>query len=222
MSYGIWLSFNNEKEGFQLPENPESIEISNGASNSTHHISGLGEVNVLKDPNLSEFSFSGTFPAVRNPYVVANKMLAPGKIKDYLLKWQASKKPVRFIFTGSTFDINTLVSIEEFNWKEEGGSVGDIQYELNLKKYVSYAPQKVKIKVSSANKVTAKKSTKPRADNREQVKVYKLVKGDSLWKVAKKFLGSGTRYPEIAKLNNIKPSQYRRLPIGLAVKIPPK
>jgi len=31
-----------------------------------------------------------------------------------------------------------------------------------------------------------------------------VVKGDTLWHIAKKYLGNGARYPEIAKLNNIK------------------
>lgn len=221
--YGIWLSFNNEKEGFQLPENPPEIEIKDSSNNTTHHINGIGEINVIKDPNLSEFTFSGTFPAVSHPFIVAQTLLKPNKYKNYILKWKKSKKPIRFIFTGSTFDINTLASIEDFTWKEVGGAVGDIEYTLTLKKYVSYGPKKIKIKTkSTSKKKVVEKKAKPRPDNRVQTKVYKLVKGDSLWKVAQKFLGTGTRWPEIQKLNKIPTSKLRKLPIGLAVKIPPK
>ncbi|MFH5835061.1 LysM peptidoglycan-binding domain-containing protein [Proteiniclasticum sp. C24MP] len=35
-------------------------------------------------------------------------------------------------------------------------------------------------------------------------KEYTVVKGDSLWAIAAKLLGSGTRYTEIVKLNNLK------------------
>lgn len=215
--YGIWLSFNNQAEGFQLPENPSSIEIKDAVSNKTYHISGLGEINVLKDSSLTEFTFEGIFPSEQNPFVIAKKALGPKIYVDYIRKWMASKQPIRFIFTGSTFSINTLASIEAFEWKEVGGAVGDIEYKLSLKKYVHYAAQKVKVVSKTANK-----ETPPRPDERAPLKTYKLVKGDSLWKIAEKFLGKGSRYKEIQKLNNIKDSELRRLPIGLEVKLPPK
>lgn len=46
---------------------------------------------------------------------------------------------------------------------------------------------------------------------------YTVVKGDSLWAIAQKHLGSGSRYPEIMELNglkstNIQPGQKLRLP----------
>lgn len=34
--------------------------------------------------------------------------------------------------------------------------------------------------------------------------IHTVVKGDSLWKLAKKYLGKGTRYTEIMRLNNLK------------------
>ncbi|TCJ04092.1 LysM peptidoglycan-binding domain-containing protein [Cytobacillus praedii] len=216
--YEIWLLFNNEAEGFQLPENPSSIQIKDANSNKTYHISGIGEINVLKDPSLTEYTFEGVFPSQKSPLVIAKRALEPKIYVDYIRKWMVSKQPIRFKFTGSTFSINTLASIEAFEWKEAGGAVGDIEYKLSLKKYVHYAAQKVKV----VNQAAANKQASPRPDNRAPAKTYKLVKGDSLWKIAQKFLGSGSRYKEIQKLNNIKESELRKLPIGLEVKLPPK
>ena len=62
--YGIWLSYNNQEEGFQIPVNPENIEISDGINSKTYDVAGLGEINVIKDQKLTEYSFSGFFPAV--------------------------------------------------------------------------------------------------------------------------------------------------------------
>lgn len=47
---------------------------------------------------------------------------------------------------------------------------------------------------------------------------YTVKKGDSLWKIAATYLGNGSKYPEIATLNNIKdnfiyPGQVLKLPI---------
>lgn len=46
------------------------------------------------------------------------------------------------------------------------------------------------------------KSIYPTAAN-PAYRQYRVVKGDSLWAIAQKLLGSGTRYPEIVKLNNL-------------------
>ena len=48
-------------------------------------------------------------------------------------------------------------------------------------------------------------------------KTYTVKKGDSLWKIAKNYLGSGSRYPEIVKLNQlgkkgIQPGQKLKIP----------
>lgn len=37
----------------------------------------------------------------------------------------------------------------------------------------------------------------------ETYRVHTVVKGDTLWEIAKKYLGNGSRYPEIKELNNL-------------------
>lgn len=38
----------------------------------------------------------------------------------------------------------------------------------------------------------------------ETYRIHTVVKGDTLWDIAKKYLGNGARYPEIKELNNLK------------------
>ena len=38
----------------------------------------------------------------------------------------------------------------------------------------------------------------------ETYRIHTVVKGDTLWEIAKKYLGNGSRYPEIKTLNNLK------------------
>lgn len=45
----------------------------------------------------------------------------------------------------------------------------------------------------------------PAEDTTEETyRVHTVVKGDTLWEIAKKYLGDGSRYPEIKELNNLK------------------
>ena len=46
---------------------------------------------------------------------------------------------------------------------------------------------------------------------------YTVKKGDTLWDIAKKYLGSGARYTEIVKLNGLKTSV---IIVGQKLKIP--
>jgi len=39
--------------------------------------------------------------------------------------------------------------------------------------------------------------------SKPSARYYTVVKGDTLWAIAKKYYGDGNRYPEIARANNI-------------------
>jgi LysM repeat protein len=217
--YEIWLSFNNQAEGFQIPINPESIEVSDGNKGDTYDIVSSGEINVIKIRSLSEYSFEGIFPGQKYPFLAASVLLDPKMYVEYILKWMETKRPIRFVYTSPTFEINTPASIESFVWSEVAGSPGDIQYSIGLKKYVFYSAQKVKI-TQKAGKTTATKSKGKRANDKQPPKTYKVASGDSLWKIAKKTLGNGDRWPEIQKLNNLKDSDLKKMQVGKVLKIP--
>lgn len=212
--YGIQLSF-DKAESFQLPVMPGSLEIGNSASCKTYDIVGLGEINVIKNPKLSEYGFSSLFPAQRYPFVTVKTLLQPIEYVRFILKWMESRQPIRFIFTSDRYNINTLASIESFDWKEVAGGAGDIDYDIKLKMYVPYAAQKPTI---AAGVVTTAVPARP--DETQQPKSYTLVAGDTLWAVAKQFLGNGARWPEIQKLNGITEAEIKRLQIGRALKLP--
>lgn len=227
MTYGIWLSFNNQQEGFQIPVNPGELEIGDGIKSQTYDVAGLGEINVLKNQKLTDFRFSSIFPAQRYPFISSAVLLAPKRVGDsgprgyvdFILEWMESMRPIRFIFTGDSFDINVAASIESFNWKEVAGSAGDIEYTLVLKKYVFYAAKKVKVEqASGATKIT--RTAPPRANDRQQPKTYTIRSGDTLIKIAKSQLGDSSRWREIQKLNGLSDAQLKTLQIGKVLKLP--
>jgi N-acetylmuramoyl-L-alanine amidase len=57
----------------------------------------------------------------------------------------------------------------------------------------------------------------PASDDPTPYTVYTVVKGDSLWAIAKKYLGDGSRYKEIVTLNGLKSNV---IIIGQKLKIP--
>ena len=43
----------------------------------------------------------------------------------------------------------------------------------------------------------------PAETAKETYRIHTVVKGDTLWDIAKAYLGDGSRYPEIKELNNL-------------------
>lgn len=218
--YGIWLSFNNQEEGFQIPVNPAEIAMAEGNGGATYELTDLGEINVIKSRKLTEFTFKGFLPAHDNyPFLATKQLLPPMEYVNYLLKWMDTKRPIRFVFIGSTFDINEAVSVESFDWKEVAGSVGDIEYSLTLKKYVFYSARRVQ-PVTSNQTVTLQKSEAQRPNEKQPQKTYTMKPGDTLWTIAKAQLGDGSKWTEIKQLNGITDAQVKSLPAGKVLKLP--
>ena len=220
MTYEISLSYNNQESGFIVPVMPESIEISEAGKSSSYEVMGLGEINVLKGRELTGYSFSSFFPAKWYPFVGIANLQPPMAYIEKLLKWMGTKRPIRFTFTGDSFTINEAVSIESFDWKEVAGSGGDVEYSLKLKKYVFHAPKKVKVGLDESGNTVINKVASSRASERTLPETYTLASGDTLWGVAKKYLGDGARWSEIQRLNSIPDAKVRSLLVGMKLKLP--
>lgn len=226
MSYSLTLSFNNEAEAIEIPLLPEKMEVNESGNNKSYEISQLGEVNVIKSKKLTEISFESFFPAEWFPAcnVQQNELFKPSHYIDKISKWRDSKQPMRLVFTGGPMNINLPVSIEKFTWGEEGGAVGDIKYSISFKEYKFYSAKKIEVvkpaTTSTAKPTIKKKIAEKRPNTKVKPKTYKLTKNDTLWKVAKKFLGDGSKYKQIQKLNGIKDSELKRLKTGRVIKLP--
>ncbi|UKS24315.1 LysM peptidoglycan-binding domain-containing protein [Paenibacillus sp. HWE-109] len=247
MSYGIYLSFNNQMEGFQIPVNPETIDISGSGNSKTYDLIGrgggteetrAGEVNVIKNPKLREVSFSSFFPAAIYPFIQADIVFEPMHYIRLIEKWMATRHPIRFIYTGRHSDpmlvdsqgrkeLNFPASIEKFDWKEAAGSPGEIEYSLTLKEYVFYSARKLEI-ITAVDGSQATVSAAPkRPDERIRAQFYRLKKNETIVDVSMKFFADAvgkpdsTRYREIQRINELSDNQVKQLKEGDMLKIPP-
>lgn len=82
-------------------------------------------------------------------------------------------------------------------WKDSKSQVGAYRVLKNAKKAADKNPGTY---VFSNDGV----AIYPTETAEETYRIHTVVKGDTLWEIAKKYLGDGSRYPEIKALNNLK------------------
>ncbi len=182
------LSYNNFAEKLQLPVNPKEYMLGNPQKNSTVDIHGLGELNIIGNPGLRQISITSIFPYQYAPYCAYKDIPKPYDAVEQIKKWQATKRPIRLIITGTR--INMPVSIENFEYGERGGS-RDIEYTLDLKEYRF-------INVTQIND-SAEESI--RESDKEISKNYEVKDGDSLYIIAKRETGNSSNWPKIYEDN---------------------
>lgn len=213
-NYQIWLTFDGEKQQIMLPVLPETISWRCGSYNESVKISGLGEITVMQNRPAYVFSFSSFFPQYKFSDISSGGFTQPSVFCQRILAWKNSDKPVHFMVVGA--NINMFCTIEEFDMSENGGDVGTIHYSIKLKEYREAVVRQVKIKDGGAFVSDADK----RVDNTVVPETYTVVKGDCLWNIAKKYLGSGSKWREIYNLNKDKIKNANLIYPGQVLKMP--
>ena len=193
----MWLTYNGEKEKIRLPVLPEEFSVVMTSKDQSVDIVGLGEILVSQSRPATEFSFSSFLPAATFPGIQFSQIYDPKTIRDKLISWKNSKKPIHLIVTGHGIDC--YCRITKFKPSEKGGDVGTIYYDITLKEYREISVRQVKVEVKTQT-ATVKQNT-TRTDNTTKPKTYKVVSGDCLWNIAKKYYGDDSKYMKIYNAN---------------------
>ena len=184
------LSWNNRGEFFRLPVNP------------------------LDHVTLTEAHNNQNFETLED--VGKDELKGPLEYVEMIKKWKRTNRPIRVIQTGV---FNLAMSIERFEYHKEKG-VNHISYILELEEYrfsnvpASDNPAPVVAETGLRERPNEKNA------NANVITVTIQSSNDTLWHLAQKHLGDGTKWKEIAKARNI--SDPRKLKKGQKIKIPLK
>lgn len=194
----------------QLPVPPAKLQLKISNKNKTLDLINQGEINIAKIPGLTEVSFEVLLPNVKYPFA---SYFEGFRGADYFLehfeKLKTSVDPFQFIVCRMTpryeflFSTNLTVTLEDYEITEEAGNGFDVQVPIRLKQYRPYATKILKIQT---NEDGTKDATieQQRSGGREIPKMYQSRDGSqTLFEICKTQLGDGSRWQEIAKLNNI-------------------
>lgn len=206
-------------DGVQFPVAPAELSTKINGRNETIVLMNEGEVNVIKKTGLTDIEFEVLLPNVKYPFSVYPNGFQPATFYlEKLEKLKVDTKPFQFIINrmmpngNLLFDTNMTVSIEEYEILESAENGFDVNVRIKLKQYKAYGNKKINLKAATKagnSTSTAKTATKATVEQKRPTtgkttpKIHTVKEGETLWAIAKKYLGDGSKYTELAKINNI-------------------
>ncbi len=212
--------------GVQLPVPPSKLTVKVKGRSEDITLVNEGDMSFLKRPGLTEISFEMLVPML-GQYSFASGYQPPANYLAHLEKLVSGCEPFRFIATRTSpsgdllFDTNMEVSLEDYNIVEDAKKGPDMTISVSLKQYINYTTKTVT--VTPATETTAETiieeapretSTAPNATT------YTVVKGDSLWAIARRLYGNGSDYSKIFEANKDKVSNANLIYPGQVLTIP--
>ena len=194
-----------------LPVTPEKLELRISNNNKTITLINEGEVNILTRPGLTKVTFGALLPNVRYPFAVYKDGFQPAE--TYLNKLESLKNSqAPFVFRvmrsddeeASSFDTFLTVALEDYSITEDAEKYGrDVYVSISLLQYKGYVTKTITFQNAGSNSGTKTVTLNTSRDTTSKAakKTYTVQSGDSLWGIAKKQLGNGSRYSEIYALN---------------------
>lgn len=213
-------------DGVQLPVAPSKLQTQIKNNNKTINLINEGDVNILKEPGLTEISFEALIPQVSYPFATSKKA------STYLNKFESlktSKEPFQFIVVRATpsgkvlFNTNIKVSLEDYSIVEDASEGFDLKVTVKLKQYKEYGTKTVKVTIKQQKKVVTPAPAPRPAETapKPQNQTYTVKSGDCLWNIAKKYYGNGSKYTVIYNANRDKISNPNLIYVGQVLTIPP-
>ena len=191
-----------------LPVTPAEIEMKTGNRNKAVYILNFGEMNLAKKPGLQEIRFTALLPGRRYSFVqTEDGFHEPEYFLNCFKEYKATAKPVQLILFRRLADGTQLfcgnmdVLLEDYTVTEKGGEQGDFWVEMCWKEWKTAKSIRYSVKGQNGGNVLVEQGKERQA--KTPAVTYTVKKGDCLWNIAKKQLGDGAKYKEIAQKNGI-------------------
>jgi hypothetical protein len=199
----IYLGTDDDK--IRFPVVPSVIGVNRSNNIDTESVIKLGEVPIFNGTSLKTIEFSSFFPNQEYSFCNYTGFMKPYEFSEKIQKWMYEGKPLRIIVTDSPTNMRCL--IQQFDTAEQDGT-RDLYFTLNLLEYREIQVPKLNNNNENKEQNTTRPSDKETNTNSNssntQQKVYKVVKGDSLWAIAQKHYGKGSLYTKIQDANKSK------------------
>ena len=197
----VLLWHNNGEERIYFTVNPARLTVTRPNENRVRSLAMGGTVNIWGGRGLREVKLTTFLPAASSPFYTGQE---PETVLAMLKSWQDSGDPVRLIISGS--DINDAFLIEDVSETLAEGD-RDVGLTLTLREY-KFKSALAALAGGSGSAAAVQKRT----DERVTPRTYTVKQGDTLWDIACRFYGDGTKWGTIAAKNGV--TDPRKLQVG--------
>ena len=177
----------NKEESIQLPVVPSEFQVDDGVNNVVVNITSMGDANLPGKKALRELVLASFFPAQDYGFLVCERKDDPYEYIEWLRDRKNNGVIMRVIITGT--DINLTCLIEKLEYGEDDAS-GDVNFSISLKEYIVIDQAEGEDTDGGGGRV-----------DKPKPKTYTVKKGDTLKKIAKKYLGSASKSKQLYKKN---------------------
>lgn len=184
----------------RLPVNPEKVEFTEKQLNQTQTLLNVGEVNFVGGRGLRTVKLSSFFPSSRSPFYRYARR-APKYYLKKITQWKRSGSKVRVIVPD--LRINLMMLIDELSYTVSEGD-RDVYYTISLSEYrqLNVLPVQMPLQLRTNGLQERPNAAKEQAKEQgAQPASRTIVKGDTLWGIAKSQYGSGNLYTKIYDAN---------------------
>lgn len=198
----IYLGTDNDK--IRFPVVPPSIGVNRSNNIDAESVIKLGEVPIFNGTSLKTIEFTSFFPNQEYNFCDYTGFMKPYEFSEKIQKWMYEGKPLRVIVTDSPTNMQCL--IQQFDTVEQDGT-RDLYFTLNLLEYRPIEVPNLSSSNTSSNSNNTQNTSRPSETNtnsNNQQKTHKVVRGDTLYDIAKKYYGNGNLYPKIKEANKTK------------------
>lgn len=219
MAYDFYI------DNLLLPVSPGELEIKHNGRNETITLINDGEVNILKTGGLQEVSFECLLPNVKYPFARYLDTFHPAYFYlSYFNMYMENKQPLNFIVS-RTLPSGKMINytimrcvLEDYTENESAEDGFDTTVTIELKEFKPHC--------TKLFSMTEEGTIVPYGSNRESKErsggniQYIVQEGDTLWKIAAFFYGSGAEYDKIMNANGLTQNPIHAIYPGLVLTIP--
>lgn len=202
MAYRLYL------DGVLFPVTPSKVTVKINGKNEKVTLINEGEATLLKSPGLTDVEFDLLLPQTQYSFAVYPDGFRPASFyTEKLEALAAGKKPFQYIITRTDlcnkklFDTNMTVSLESYSLVEDAKEGLDLTAKVKLKQYREFKTKICTIDISLPKPQAAMQTDRAVSANAPSGGTYTVVKGDSLWKIAKRYYGNGGSWQKIYNAN---------------------